>query len=121
MFFFQSNVENLSPQIIRQVCKELSDLAGDPPEGIKVYPNEEDVTEIHATIEGPCKTPLHHTCTSVKFFEKYLKSLCGPLDSLLQYTLCVLCLRTQSFVVSCKSFINHILKLIYEMSIWQES
>lgn len=52
-----SNVENLSPQIIRQVCKELSDLAGDPPEGIKVYPNEEDVTEIHATIEGPSGTP----------------------------------------------------------------
>ena len=52
---FQSNVENFSPQIIRQVAKELTGLAADPPEGIKVFPNEDDITEIHATIEGPCK------------------------------------------------------------------
>lgn len=51
----QSNVENFSPQIIRQVAKELSGLVSDPPEGIKVFPNEDDITEIHATIEGPCK------------------------------------------------------------------
>ena len=50
---FQSNVENVSPQLIRQVSKELSDLVKDPPEGIQVYPNEEDITEIHATIDGP--------------------------------------------------------------------
>ena len=50
---FQSNVENVSPQTIRQVCKELSDLTSDPPEGIKVFPNEEDITEIQASIEGP--------------------------------------------------------------------
>ena len=52
-FKFQSNVENVSPQIIRQVTKELADLVKDPPEGIQVYPNEEDITEIHATIDGP--------------------------------------------------------------------
>ena len=50
---FQSNVENLSPQIIRQVSKEIAELATDPPEGIKVFPNEEDITDIQATIEGP--------------------------------------------------------------------
>jgi len=52
-----SNVENVSPQTIRQVCKELSDLTSDPPEGIKVFPNEEDITEIQASIEGPAGTP----------------------------------------------------------------
>ncbi|KAL3876355.1 hypothetical protein ACJMK2_034213 [Sinanodonta woodiana] len=52
-----SNVENLSPQIIRQVAKELSDLARDPPEGIKVFLNEEDITDIQASIEGPAGTP----------------------------------------------------------------
>ena len=57
LFDLQSNVENLSPQIIRQVCKELSSLSCDPPEGIKIFPNEEDITEIHATIEGPSGTP----------------------------------------------------------------
>uniref|UniRef100_A0A3P8WX18 Uncharacterized protein n=1 Tax=Cynoglossus semilaevis TaxID=244447 RepID=A0A3P8WX18_CYNSE len=33
--------------------KEVSALAADPPEGIKVYPSEEDITELHTAIEGP--------------------------------------------------------------------
>nr|XP_018909800.1 PREDICTED: ubiquitin-conjugating enzyme E2 S [Bemisia tabaci] len=52
-----SNVENLSPQIIRQIAKEMHDLAHDPPEGIKVTLNEQDVTDIQACIEGPADTP----------------------------------------------------------------
>ena len=52
-FLLQSNVENMSPQIIRQVTKELIDLQKNPPEGIKVIMNEEDVTDIQAIIEGP--------------------------------------------------------------------
>lgn len=54
IFLFQSsNVENLSPQVIRQVSKELWDLSSNPPEGIKVFFNEEDITDIQAAIEGP--------------------------------------------------------------------
>ncbi|KAG8227493.1 hypothetical protein J437_LFUL002382 [Ladona fulva] len=52
-----SNVENLSPQIIRRIVKEMHDLANDPPEGIKVILNEHDVTDIQAYIEGPAGTP----------------------------------------------------------------
>lgn len=52
-----SNVENFSPQTIRQVAKELADLVSDQPEGIKVFINEEDVTDIQAAIEGPSGTP----------------------------------------------------------------
>jgi ubiquitin-conjugating enzyme E2 S len=52
-----SNVENVSPQIIRQVTKELMDLRKNPPEGISVFLNEQDITDIHATIEGPDGTP----------------------------------------------------------------
>ncbi|XP_066998137.1 ubiquitin-conjugating enzyme E2 S isoform X2 [Anabrus simplex] len=52
-----SNVENLSPQIIRQVVKELQSLVNDPPEGIKVTVNDEDVTDIQASLEGPAGTP----------------------------------------------------------------
>lgn len=43
----------MSPQIIRQVTKELIDIQKNPPEGIRVIMNEEDVTDIQATIEGP--------------------------------------------------------------------
>lgn len=52
-FQTSSNVENLHPQIIKQVVKELTSLSSDPPEGIKVFTNDEDVTDIQATIEGP--------------------------------------------------------------------
>lgn len=52
-----SNVENFSPQIIRQVAKELTELCTNPPEGIKVQLNEADVTDIQSIIEGPSGTP----------------------------------------------------------------
>ncbi|PIK38158.1 putative ubiquitin-conjugating enzyme E2 S-like [Apostichopus japonicus] len=52
-----SNVENLSPQVLRQVAKEVAALAKTPLEGIKVYPNEEDITDIQASVEGPAGTP----------------------------------------------------------------
>lgn len=52
-----NNVENLSPQIIRGVVKEMQDLVNNPPEGIKVHINDEDVTDIQAFIEGPAGTP----------------------------------------------------------------
>lgn len=48
-----NNVENLSPQIIRGVVKEMQSLVNEPPEGIKVQINEEDVTDIQAYIDGP--------------------------------------------------------------------
>ena len=53
---FQSNVENLSPQVIRSVSKELADLVTDAPEGIRVITNEEDITDIQAVIDGPGNT-----------------------------------------------------------------
>lgn len=54
-----NNVENLSPQIIRGVVREMQELVTTPPEGIKVQINEEDVTDIQAFIEGPAGTFLH--------------------------------------------------------------
>ncbi|XP_038598256.1 ubiquitin-conjugating enzyme E2 S-like [Tachyglossus aculeatus] len=47
-----SNVENLPPHIILLVYKEVTTLTADPPDGIKVFPNEEDVTDLQVTIEG---------------------------------------------------------------------
>lgn len=46
-------MENLSPQIIRSVVKELTDLSEHPPEGLRIIINEEDVTDIQALIDGP--------------------------------------------------------------------
>lgn len=48
-----NNLENLSPQIIRGIVKEMQDLVVNPPEGIKVQINTEDVTDIQAFIDGP--------------------------------------------------------------------
>lgn len=38
---------------MRSVFQELKDLSTHPVEGIKVVPNEKDVTEITAIIDGP--------------------------------------------------------------------
>lgn len=35
------------------MSKELWGLSSNPPEGIKVFFNEEDITDIQAAIEGP--------------------------------------------------------------------
>lgn len=64
-----NNVENLSPQIIRGVAKEMQDLVNHPPEGIKVQINEEDVTDIQAFIEGPSgKKLLNHEARAISDF-----------------------------------------------------
>lgn len=57
-----SNVENLPPHVLRLVYKEVSALAADPPEGIKIYPSEEDITELHTAIEGPGESLYIHKC-----------------------------------------------------------
>ncbi|EZA55988.1 ubiquitin-conjugating enzyme E2 S isoform X1 [Ooceraea biroi] len=61
-----SNVENLSPQIIRQVAKEMAELVAQPPEGIRVILNDADVTDIQAVIEGPSGTPYANGFFRVK-------------------------------------------------------
>ncbi|CAG9864833.1 unnamed protein product [Phyllotreta striolata] len=61
-----NNVENLSPQIIRGVVKEMQDLVNNPPEGIKVQINDEDVTDIQAYIDGPAGTPYFGGVFKVK-------------------------------------------------------
>ena len=57
MIFFslsdQISFENLAPQVSRQICKELQQLISEPPEGIKVILNEEDISDIQAIIDGP--------------------------------------------------------------------
>lgn len=46
-------MENLPPHVLRGVNKEIISLTTDPPEGIKLIPNHDDVTDIQASIIGP--------------------------------------------------------------------
>uniref|UniRef100_A0A914WZI2 E2 ubiquitin-conjugating enzyme n=2 Tax=Plectus sambesii TaxID=2011161 RepID=A0A914WZI2_9BILA len=52
-----SNSENLSPQVVKRLTKELADLTANPLEDVKVLVNESDVTDIQAIINGPAGTP----------------------------------------------------------------
>ncbi|KAL5199756.1 hypothetical protein ABZP36_020959 [Zizania latifolia] len=52
--------ENLPPNVIRQLAKELKNLDESPPEGIKVIVNDDDFTTIFADIEGPAGTPYEN-------------------------------------------------------------
>ncbi|RCV22055.1 hypothetical protein SEVIR_4G157800v4 [Setaria viridis] len=52
--------ENLPPNVIRQLAKELKNLDESPPEGINVIVNDDDFTTIFADIEGPGGTPYEN-------------------------------------------------------------
>ncbi|KAJ6363626.1 UBIQUITIN-CONJUGATING ENZYME E2 22-LIKE [Salix viminalis] len=52
--------ENLPPNVIKQLAKELKNLDESPPEGIKVGVNDDDFSIIFADIEGPAGTPYEN-------------------------------------------------------------
>lgn len=52
-----SNVENVCPQVLRGVARELRRLAASPPAGVKLVLREDDLTDVLAHIEGPAGTP----------------------------------------------------------------
>lgn len=52
--------ENLPPNVIKQLAKELKNLDESPPEGIKVSINDDDFSTIFADIEGPSGTPYEN-------------------------------------------------------------
>jgi len=61
-----SNSENISPQVLHEVAKQLHSLQSDAPEGIKVFMNEGDLTDIQANIEGPAGTPYEGGLFKIK-------------------------------------------------------
>ncbi|XP_047512366.1 ubiquitin-conjugating enzyme E2 S [Pieris napi] len=52
-----SNVENVCPQVLRGVARELRRLAANPPSGIKLLLRDDDLTDVVALIDGPAETP----------------------------------------------------------------
>ncbi|KAL6988577.1 Ubiquitin-conjugating enzyme E2 22 [Sarracenia purpurea var. burkii] len=58
--------ENLPPNVIKQLAKELKNLDETPPEGIKVVVNDDDFSIIYADIEGPAGTPYENGAFRMK-------------------------------------------------------
>ncbi|XP_068629633.1 ubiquitin-conjugating enzyme E2 S [Battus philenor] len=52
-----SNVENVCPQVLRGVAREVRRLAADPPAGVKIVLRDNDLTDVVALIDGPADTP----------------------------------------------------------------
>jgi ubiquitin-conjugating enzyme E2 S len=52
--------ENLPPNVIKQLAKELKNLNETPPEGIKVVVDDNNFSIIFADIEGPAGTPYEN-------------------------------------------------------------
>lgn len=49
--------ENLAPAVIGRVAREIRSILDSKPEGIRLIPNEDDITDIRAVIDGPVGTP----------------------------------------------------------------
>lgn len=52
--------ENLPPNVIKLLARELKNLDETPPEGIKVGVNDDDFSTIYADIDGPAGTPYEN-------------------------------------------------------------
>eukprot|EP00049_Salpingoeca_infusionum_P006938 m.113022 g.113022 ORF g.113022 m.113022 type:complete len:189 (-) comp13499_c0_seq2:357-923(-) len=52
-----SSAENLPPQVVRKVARELQHLTKNPIEDVKVHINDDNIADIQATIFGPASTP----------------------------------------------------------------
>ncbi|KAF5329744.1 hypothetical protein D9619_009176 [Psilocybe cf. subviscida] len=58
---------SVSPSAMRRVMRELSELENNPPEGIRIQTNEEDMLDVTGIIEGPEGTPYAGGYFRVKF------------------------------------------------------
>jgi len=52
--------------VIKQIIREIRDIQLTPLEGVKLIPNEEDVSDIQAIIDGPEDTPFQGGIFKVK-------------------------------------------------------
>lgn len=67
-----SGVENLSPQVIVRVSREIAALAKSPPDGIRyVAMEDEKISEIHVKMAGPDGTPYQGGIFRVKLVLSY--------------------------------------------------
>ncbi|CAA0810241.1 Ubiquitin-conjugating enzyme E2 22 [Striga hermonthica] len=62
----EATTENLPPNVIKQLAKELKNLDETPPEGIKVGVNEDNFSVIYTDIDGPTRTPYEDGFSRMK-------------------------------------------------------
>ena len=60
------NMENLNPQVLRLIGKEIQSLKMEAMEGISVILDDKDMTRLEAVIEGPADTPYYGGSFRVK-------------------------------------------------------
>merc|ERR1719394_2118973 len=53
------NAENLNPQVMRLIGKEIQSLKIESMEGISVVLDDKDLTQVEAIIDGPADTPYY--------------------------------------------------------------
>lgn len=53
-----TNCENLSPETVNTIVKQLRELQVEPAEGIRVFMNEENIADVQAEVDGPVDTPF---------------------------------------------------------------
>jgi len=51
---------------MKRVMQEVQDLVTSPPEGIKLVPNDEDLTDMTALLKGPEQTPFEGGVFKIK-------------------------------------------------------
>ncbi|CAL5331225.1 unnamed protein product [Camellia sinensis] len=79
--------ENLPPNVIKQLAKELKNLDETPPEGIKVGVNDDDFSIIYADIEGPAGTPYENGVFRMKLILSHDFPHSPPKDCTLEFML----------------------------------
>lgn len=61
-----SNTENIPPQVIKRVLKEIAEITAESLDGVRLISNEQDIADIQAYIDGPADTPYQGGCFRVK-------------------------------------------------------
>ncbi|KAK5672761.1 hypothetical protein QVD99_000260 [Batrachochytrium dendrobatidis] len=61
-----TSLENIAPEVIKRIAREVADIKANPPEGILIIEDESNILDIQAWIQGPVGTPFKTGCFRVK-------------------------------------------------------
>lgn len=65
-YYINQNTENIPPQVIKRVLKEIAEITAESLDGVRLISNEQDIADIQAYIDGPADTPYQGGCFRVK-------------------------------------------------------
>ena len=61
---------DLPAATMKRIMRELAELSTSPPEGIRVFMNEQNLLDIQAEIEGPQGTPFENGADNVVWMRR---------------------------------------------------